>query len=573
VSERALQGLAASPGVAAGDVWLFDAREAPDERHRGHENERAAALAALDAEAAELGAQAERLRADGFVEEAEILVANQLMALDPMLRDEVAGVTAELTAPAALRAAAARHADLLAALDDPLLAARATDVRELGRRAARDLAGGVAAPPAAASIVVIASDLGPADVADLRTSEAVVVAIALVHGAATSHAAIVARSLGLPMVVALGDELLDRADRAVVDGNDGAVYLEPSLDRKRWAVTEMERLADLRRTLARSRALPPVTRDGRWVSLLCNAATTVEIDAGLAAEADGVGLLRTELAFLEATAWPAQADHEAALAPLLALLPGRITTVRVLDFGEDKTPPFLSGTTERGLGLLLERPEHLAAQLRALLRAAADTELRVLLPLVESAHQVRAVRALLRTAAQETGWSGALPPLGAMIETPDAARRAREIALESDFLSIGTNDLVQYTLGYDRTEPLATAASAADPRVFALIAATVEGAHAAGVTVEICGESASLPELAALYVGLGVDELSVAPARLDEVRATVRALRADLAADAATRALASDCQDAALSIGRRLLSDEVGHEEHEVLGGRDGVLA
>jgi len=573
VSERALQGLAASPGVAAGAVWRFDASEAPDQPHRGHGAERAAALSALDAEAAELGAQAERLRADGFAEEAEILVANQLMALDPMLRDEVAALTAELTAPAALRAAAARHADLLAALDDPLLAARATDVRELGRRAARDLAGGVAAPPAAGPTVVVASDLGPADVADLRTSETAVVAIALVHGAATSHAAIVARSLGLPMVVALGDDLLDRADRAVVDGNDGAVYLEPSLDRRRWAVTEMERLADRRRNLARSRALPPVTHDGRWVTLLCNAATTVEIDAGLAAEADGVGLLRTELAFLEATAWPTQAEHEEALAPLLALLPRRITTVRVLDFGEDKTPPFLSGTTERGLGLLLERPEHLAAQLRALLRAAADTELRILLPLVESATQVRTVRALLRTAAQETGWSGPLPPLGAMIETPGAARRAREIALESDFLSIGTNDLVQYTLGYDRTEPVATAASAAHPRVFALIAAVVEAAHATGVTVEICGESASLPELAALYVGLGVDELSVAPARVDEVRATVRALRAEHAAEAATRAVAANSQDAALVIGRGLLSDELGHEQHEVLGGRDGVLA
>jgi phosphoenolpyruvate-protein kinase (PTS system EI component) len=573
VNERALQGLAASPGVAAGDVWRFDASEAPDEPHRGHEEERTAALAALDAEAAELGAQAERLRADGLAEEAEILVANQLMALDPLLRDEVVGLTTELTAPAALRTAAARQADVLAALDDPLLAARATDVRELGRRAARRLTGGAAAPPAGGSIVVVASDLGPADVADLQTSEAVVVAVALVHGAATSHAAIVARSLGLPMVVALGDDLLDSADRAVVDGNDGVVYLDPSLERKRWAVAEMERLADRRRTLARSRALPPVTHDGRWVTLLCNAATTVEIDAGLAAEADGIGLLRTELAFLEATSWPSEADHERALTPLLALLPHRMATVRVLDFGEDKTPPFLSGTTERGLALLLERPDQLAAQLRGLLRAAGGTELRVLLPLVESAHQVRAVRALLRTAALEAGWSAPLPPLGAMIETPDAARHAREIAFESDFLSIGTNDLVQYTLGYDRAEPLATAASAADPRVFALIAATVEAAHATGVTVEICGESASLPELAALYVGLGVDELSVAPARVDEVRATVRALRADHAAEAATRALAADSQDAALALGRGLLSDELGHEEHEVLGGRDGVLA
>jgi phosphoenolpyruvate-protein kinase (PTS system EI component) len=573
VSERSLHGLAASPGVAAGDVWLFDASEAPDEPHRGHDAERAAALGALVAEAAELGAQAESLRAYGFADEAEILAANQLMALDPLLRDEVARLTAELTAPEALRAATARNADLLAALDDPLLAARATDVRELGRRAARSLAGGVAAPPRGVPVVVVASDLGPADVADLRTSEEVVVAIALAHGAATSHAAIVARSLGLPMVVAVGEDILDHADRAVVDGDDGVLYLDPSLERTRWAAAEMERLADRRRSLARSRALPPVTRDGRWVTLLCNAATTVEIDAGLSAEADGVGLLRTELAFLDATAWPTEGEHERALAPLLALLSGRVATVRVLDFGEDKTPPFLHGTSKRGLALLLEQPKQLAAQLRALLRSAGDVDLRVLLPLVESVGQMRTVRALLRAAAADVGWSGTMPSLGAMIETPDAARHAREIARESDFLSLGTNDLVQYTLGYHRAEPLATAASAADPRVLTLIAATVDAAHATGVTVEVCGESASLPELSALYVGLGVDELSVAPARIDEVRATVRALRADLAADAVTRSLAAESQDAALAIARRLLSDELGHEEHEVLGGRDGVLA
>ncbi|HZR94081.1 MAG TPA: aldolase/citrate lyase family protein [Gaiellaceae bacterium] len=573
MSERRLHGLAASPGVAAGDVWVFDASEDPDEPHRGHDAERAAALGALVAEAAELGAQAQSLRAHGFADEAEILAANQLMALDPLLRDEVARLTAELTAPEALRAATARNADLLAALDDPLLAARATDVRELGRRTARSLAGGVATPPRGVPVVVVASDLGPADVADLRTSEAVVAAIALARGAATSHAAIVARSLGLPMVVAVGEDVLDQADRAVVDGNDGVLYLDPSPERTRWAAAEMERLADRRRSFARSRVLPPVTRDGQWVTLLCNAATTVEIEAGIAAEADGVGLLRTELAFLDAPAWPTEAEHERALAPLLALLPGRVATVRVLDFGEDKTPPFLHGTSERGLALLLEQPEQLTAQLRALLRSAGTAELRVLLPLVESAHQMRTVRALLRSAAADVGRSGPLPSLGAMIETPEAARNAREIAGESDFLSLGTNDLVQYTLGYDRTEPLATAASAADPRVLTLIAATVTAAHEADVAIEVCGESASLPELAALYVGLGIDELSVAPARIDEVRATVRSLRADLAADASTRALAAESQDAALAIARRLLSDELGHQEHEVLGGRDGVLA
>ena len=160
-----------------------------------------------------------------------------------------------------------------------------------------------------------------------------------------------------------------------------------------------------------------------------------------------------------------------------------------------------------------------------------------------------------------------------MVEVPAAALSAEQFAPEVDFFSLGTNDLVQYTLGLDRTQPVATARSAADPRVLRLVAATVEGAFAAGVPVEICGESASVPELAALYVGLGVDELSVAPARLDEVRATVRGLSAEHAAAAVRRALSAGSEASVLALGRGLISGELGDEQGEVLGGRDGVLA
>jgi phosphoenolpyruvate-protein kinase (PTS system EI component) len=160
-----------------------------------------------------------------------------------------------------------------------------------------------------------------------------------------------------------------------------------------------------------------------------------------------------------------------------------------------------------------------------------------------------------------------------MIETPEAARRAHEIALEADFLSIGTNDLVQYTLGLDRTQPLATAHSAADPRVLQHVGAAVAAAHAVGSTIEVCGESASVPELAALYVGLGVDELSVAPARLDEVRTTVRSVSAAEAAIVADAALTADSADAVLALARPLLSGELGDQQGEAIGGRGGIRA
>jgi phosphoenolpyruvate-protein kinase (PTS system EI component) len=558
MSEREIGGLAASPGAAVGRVLLLDVSTGDDAPHRGAEIETEAALAALDAVAGELGARAERLRADGLKAEAEILDANRLMALDPMLRADVEALAREETAATALRSATGSHSERLGALSDPMLAARASDVRELGRRAARRLVQHATEIAPDGPAVLVGDDIGPADVADLRESELAVVAIALAAGAATSHAAIMARSLGLPMVVGAGPELLDAvaATEIVVDGDTGRVFLEPTVERHEWGLARMAELARERQRHARERALPTVTLDGRWVTLLANAAAPVEVRAALEMEADGIGLLRTELAFLDTRAWPTEEEHVAALEPLLALLPGLVATVRVLDFGDDKTPPFLAGVETRGISLLLEHPDALSAQLRAILRAAGDADLRLLLPLVESPEQLRAVRRLLRDAASDTGWTAA-PPLGAMIETPLAAHRAHELALEADFFSVGTNDLVQYTLGLDRSQPLATARSAADPRVLRLIAATVAAGHEAGLAVEICGESASVPELAILYVGLGVDELSVAPARLDEIRTTVRSVSAEHATDLAWS----------------LLSGEGGNEHGKLVGGLGGVVA
>jgi phosphoenolpyruvate-protein kinase (PTS system EI component) len=230
--------------------------------------------------------------------------------------------------------------------------------------------------------------------------------------------------------------------------------------------------------------------------------------------------VRTELAFLDWTGWPTEAEHYEALAPVLAPLEGRIVTVRTLDFGADKTPPFLRGNGGRGIALMLEHQDALFDQLAAILRAGEGTELRIMLPLVESPPQLLAARKLLRRAAVSGGHH--LPQLGAMIETPRGATRSGELALAADFFSIGTNDLVATTLGLDRDHPLASPLSAGDPAVVALMRRTIHAAHAVGISVEICGEAAGEPELTPLLVGLGVDELSVSPARLDAVRDAVR---------------------------------------------------
>jgi phosphoenolpyruvate-protein kinase (PTS system EI component) len=556
MSERELRGLAASGGVAIGRALVWhDAEPATGDGDP---------LAALDAVAAELARGADRFRAAGLEDEADILETNKLMVEDPALRLEVERLGAKLDPGEALLHATARHAELLAALADPTLAARATDVRQLGVRAVRALAGTMMPAPTEGSIL-ITRDLGPADVADLRLEEGLVLGIALAEGAATSHAAIMARAFGVPMTVGLGEDLLSigTGERVIVEGESGAVVVDPGTTRLLDAENEVLLRRRLREERVAARGLPAVTRDGRIVSLLSNASTAAEATAGLEAGAEGVGLLRTELAFLEASAWPTEDEHFAALAPALAPLRGLVATVRTLDFGADKTPPFLAGITDRGLTLMLSHPAELEKQLRAIVRAAEGTQLRVLLPLVESAEQVRTVRAL----AADPDVS-----VGAMIETPEAAGRVAEIAAEADFLSIGTNDLVQYTLGLDRERPVASAATAAEPIVLGLIAQVVDAAHAARKTVEVCGEAAGETAVAALLIGLGVDELSVAPARLDELRETVRLLSFTEAADAARQAVEASSARQALALAGGLLSAELRHETSQVVGGLGGAV-
>jgi phosphoenolpyruvate-protein kinase (PTS system EI component) len=287
------------------------------------------------------------------------------------------------------------------------------------------------------------------------------------------------------------------------------------------------------------------------VRVLVNAATPAEVAAGLSAGAEGAGLIRTELAFLEAPGWPSRGDHLRMLAPLLAGLEGLTATVRVLDFGGDKVPPFLSGEPRRGMELLLAHPGALRAQLAAIAEAdarraaneRAGAQLRVLLPLVRGVEDVRLTRAILATLARDLR-------LGAMIELPEAAQAAREIAAECDFLSIGTNDLTHATLGIDRFAH--GEAPAHHPRVLRHIASATTAARDAGIPLEVCGEAASDPLMVPLLVGLGADELSAGAARVGAVRAWIRTLDHSQASELAQRALEATDANAVEQLARPL---------------------
>ena len=562
MTERVLAGVPASPATAFGAVRHLDAGGEIDATVLEEAARPAAARRALEAlarSAHELEDLAATLRAEGRTEEADILDAGMMMAEDPVLVGAVenAVLTRGMHAVSAIRVEVEAIAEQLDMIGDPELAARAADVRSLARRASRlagvdEVMGGRGAD---GDTILIASDLGPADVIELDGN---VRGIALAVGGVTGHAAIVARGLGLPMVVGLGQDLLSLGDGelCIVDGDRSVVIASPDQEHVDTVRQAMAAAGESRARAMAGHGLSTVTQDGRSVRVLANAATPAEVRVALEAGADGVGLLRTELAFLEAQHWPTLAEHRRSLKPTLSQLKGLTATVRLLDFGGDKTPPFLKGVYGRGVELLLDDPDALAWQLEAILEAGDATELRILIPMVTEPGQVRAVRAAIEPIAARRG--NRVPLMAAMVEVPAAAVMADRIAPEVGMFSIGTNDLTSFQLGIDRTRPGGSPAH--HPAVLQLVADTVEAARVASIPVEVCGEAASNPLVMPLLVGLGVDELSVGAAAVARVRAWVRALDYEEASRIAHRALAAESAAEVESLARplRLLLDDAG---------------
>ena len=537
--EVALHGVSAAPGVATGKAVVLDRASTHQARIiplASRASELVRARHSLDVVATEMDQIASGLREGGRVDEADIVETGALMAADPGLASRVEVLVMQFgrSAGDALREAAEGSAEELAQLPDPMLAERADDVRSIGRRAAAR-ANGVA--PGATGGVLVAASLGPADVAEIAMN---VRGIALAGGGVTAHAAIVARSLGMPMVVGLGADVLNLRDgeEVVLDGDAGVLFLQPEPGRITAARADVDRRQAARQNAVARRLDPAKTQDGHRLTVLANSASVAEVIEALEQGAEGVGLLRSELSFLDAHMWPSRAQHVAFLKPILARLEGMTATVRLLDFGGDKTPPFLRGTASRGIDLLLETPDALTDQLAAILDAGEGVTLRILVPMVTSSEQLRGVRRLLATVLD----GRPTPPVGAMIETPEAARDAGEIARECDFFSIGTNDLTQLVLGLDREQ--SKSAPVTDMRVLRLIDATVRAGHAAGIPVDVCGEAASDAIAMPVLVGLGVDELSVAAARVGEVRESIRGLTYADSRDAAEKRLLDQPADA-----------------------------
>lgn len=543
----AYRGVPASGGIAAGTARVLAAPIALSEAASSNGDRTVDVDQALDAVAKELTDAAARLRDSGHPDEAEIVSVGALIADDPVLRSEVGDLVAAGGDPVgSLTAVIERHAGAMEALRDPTLRERGADIRQVGRRAGALLRGepALAAAPAGPN-VLIAEELGPAEVIGLDGG--MVVAGVAVRGGPNSHAAIVARTLGLPLVLGVDPSILETlaGTTVIVDGDAGTVLIAPAPDELATARAAMEAAATRRSALTKERGLASETTDGRRIHLLCNVATAAETAAGLEAGAEGVGLLRTELTFLEATAWPDEEAHRRVLEPILSLLDGKAAVVRVLDFGGDKVPPFLThelpigaGPHVRGLPALLAAKDALAAQLRAAMDLGRGTKLGILVPMVTSLREVRLARDILEQAAHEVG--AEVPELGVMVEVPSAAMLADRFAQDLDFLSIGTNDLTEHVLGVNRRDPAARPALAAHPTVLTLINRVARAGREHGCAVRVCGEAASDPIVVPLLVGMGIEALSVSPARIDEVRSRIRRLSYEECSKVTAEALSMD---------------------------------
>jgi phosphoenolpyruvate-protein kinase (PTS system EI component) len=510
------RGQPVSEGTGLGEIYLGDAPSGADPATPGTEEDVRAAFAAVARDRTTL---AEQLRARGQDLQAGIVDIAALIAGDPALvGPALDAVRAGAEGPAAVWAAAEAQAALLAALPDPDLAQRAGDVRQVARAVADHLRGTGAPAPPAGAFILIAREVDPADL--IRLAEVGLAGAVSVGGGASSHAAIVARGLGLPMLVGADPSVLDAPDghEAILDATAGELIVDPAGPELSAARAAAQAVRAVAASPAYDEASPEVkTADGELVTLLCNVASVAETRLGLSGGAAGVGLLRTEIGYTGASAWPSEADHLDRLTPILTLLEGRPAVVRLLDFSGDKVPPFLAGATVAGQGLtaLLGEPGALAAQLRAIVLAGRKTQLSVLVPMVRTLDEVARVRAAL---AEVSAGAGVDPPeLGIMVEVAATAAAAAVFAPAVDFFSIGTNDLSSEVLGLDRADPATRPALAADPRVLTLIERVATAGTAAGVKVSVCGDAAADPLVLPLLLGLGIRTFSVGAARVPQV--------------------------------------------------------
>ncbi|NQU40465.1 MAG: phosphoenolpyruvate--protein phosphotransferase [Lentisphaerae bacterium] len=539
-----VRGIGVSPGVVIGPVFVLTSQAVtvvetslrPDEI----DHEIARLEDALIATRGQLKAIMEDLGARAGVRDASILDAHLMVLDDRAFVDEIIAQTRNdcCNVEVAVRDVAENYAKVLASLKDDYLRERVADVRDVARRVIRNLTGDIDSALATLTEkhIVVANDLAPSDTATLRKD--VVSGFATDLGSPTSHTAVMARALEIPAVVALRDisRHVRTGDIVLMDGNKGVLIINPSPEELKEYGALAEARKHIEQGLNRILNEPAETPDGHRIVLSANIEHIDELDAVRQYGAEGVGLFRSEYLFIFSGTMVGEAEQAVAYTTLATALHPDPVIIRTLDLGGDKfyrdsmasheDNPFLGC---RSIRLSLQNPEHFKGQMRAVLRASATGNVKMMYPMISNVDEVLQANALLAEAKQELREKN-VPfaedlEVGVMIEVPAAALTADVIAEHVDFFSLGTNDLIQYTIAVDRVnERVAYLYEPTHPAVLKLIKMTIDAGHDKGIWVGVCGQMAADPVMAPLLVGLGVDELSVAPQAVPLVKDAIRSI-------------------------------------------------
>ena len=552
-----IQGKGVSTGVAIGPLYFYQRAQSTIRRYEVEDGDAEwARFKAAQAKAVEqLGELAEKARAEAGDEAALLFETHQMMAEDMEYEEAIQAAVQEnrLNAEAAVTDTAAQFADMFAAMEDPYFQARAADVKDVSSRIIAALTGvvqgGIDSP---VPVILAADDLAPSETVQLDKSK--ILGFVTEGGSGSSHTAILARTMGIPAIIGVGDQLKKEYEgrEVIIDGTTGNVVIEADPDAKAYLMKKMEEQRKTREMLEQLKGKPNETIDGRSMRVFCNIGSPDDVAAVLANDAGGVGLFRSEFLYLNCDDFPSEDYQFEAYRKVLSDMDGREVIIRTLDIGADKQIGYFNMPHEenpalgnRALRICLNRPEIFRTQLRALFRASAYGKLGIMFPMVTSVWEVKEARKMCDQVKAELTKEG-IPfsedvEIGIMIETPAAAVMSDRLAKVVDFFSCGTNDLTQYTLACDRQNAdLGRFFNPHHPAVLRLLKMVCDNAHKHGVWVGICGELGADLELTETFLSIGIDELSVSPRSVLPLRQKIREVNLAVVRDKVLADLMSD---------------------------------